>query len=140
MIPQAKIDAIKESASLLEIAAEHTKLKRRGTSHVGLCPFHAERTPSFTVSNRDEREFFHCFGYGAGGDVIAFENLVHGRIELFHVRAFGDARGRAAFPVQRRSVRPFIAAHRGHGHDLVLLGLLANEFLLVTFGLHIAQF
>lgn len=87
VIPQSKIDAIKESVSLLEIAAEHTKLKRRGTSHVGLCPFHAERTPSFTVSQRDERVFFHCFGCGAGGDVIAFVQKVENVGFEFAVRA-----------------------------------------------------
>jgi DNA primase catalytic core len=45
-------------------------LRRRGRSAVGLCPFHAEKTPSFTVS--DERAFFHCFGCGEHGDVFAF--------------------------------------------------------------------
>lgn len=93
MIPQAKIDAIKESVSLLEIAAEHTKLKRRGTSHVGLCPFHAERTPSFAVSNRDEREFFHCFGCGAGGDVIAFVQKIENVGFEFAVRTLAKRAG-----------------------------------------------
>lgn len=93
MIPQAKIDTIKESVSLLEIAAEHANLKRRGTSHVGLCPFHAERTPSFTVSKRDDREFFHCFGCGAGGDVIAFVQKVENVGFEFAVRTLAKRAG-----------------------------------------------
>src|SRR5207302_1405035 len=51
------------------------KLVRRGSEFVGLCPFHPERTPSFTVA--DDKQFFHCFGCGAHGDVFAFLMLVH---------------------------------------------------------------
>lgn len=72
MIPQAKIEAIKESVSLHDVVSESVRLKRRGEGYVGLCPFHAERTPSFSVGKKDDREFFRCFGCGAGGDVIEF--------------------------------------------------------------------
>jgi len=67
-ISEATVDAIRDRAQILEIVGEVVALQRRGTSHVGLCPFHAERSPSFYV--RDQR--YHCFGCGANGDSITF--------------------------------------------------------------------
>src|SRR5207247_2436589 len=64
------IRAVRERASLSEVISDVVALRRRGRSAVGLCPFHAEKTPSFTVS--EERGFFHCFGCGEHGDVFAF--------------------------------------------------------------------
>ena len=93
MISQNKIDAIKEATSLLDLAGEHVRLKRRGTSHVGLCPFHAERTPSFSVGKKDEREFFHCFGCGVGGDVIAFVQKIESVGFEFAVRTLAKRAG-----------------------------------------------
>ena len=61
---------VRERASLTEVVADTVALRRRGRSAVGLCPFHAEKTPSFTVS--EERGFFHCFGCGEHGDVFSF--------------------------------------------------------------------
>lgn len=93
VISQNKIDAIKEAVSLLDLVSEHVRLKRRGTSHVGLCPFHAERTPSFNVGKRDEREFFHCFGCGVGGDVIAFVQKIENVGFEFAVRTLAKRAG-----------------------------------------------
>lgn len=70
-------EKIKQVANIAEIASAYTTLKRRGKKLVGLCPFHAERTPSFTVD--EEKQLYHCFGCGAGGDVFSLimekENL-----------------------------------------------------------------
>ena len=64
------IRTVRERASLSEVVSDVVALRRRGRSAVALCPFHAEKTPSFTVS--EERGFFHCFGCGEHGDVFAF--------------------------------------------------------------------
>ncbi len=64
------IRTVRERASLSEVVSDVIALRRRGRSAVGLCPFHAEKTPSFTVSK--ERGFFHCFGCGEHGDVFGF--------------------------------------------------------------------
>ena len=64
------IREVRERASLIEVVSDVVTLRRRGRSAVGLCPFHAEKTPSFSVS--EERGFFHCFGCGEHGDVFAF--------------------------------------------------------------------
>lgn len=93
MIAQDKIEAIKESVSLHDVVSESVRLKRRGEGYVGLCPFHAERTPSFTVSKRDEHEFFHCFGCGVGGDVISFVQKVENVGFEFAVRTLAKRAG-----------------------------------------------
>jgi DNA primase len=70
-------EKIKQVASIVEIASQYTTLKKRGKKWVGLCPFHSEKTPSFTVD--EEKQLFHCFGCGAGGDLFSLimekENL-----------------------------------------------------------------
>ncbi len=71
------IDQIRQSANIVEIASQYTKLQRRGNRHVGLCPFHSEKTPSFYLD--DDKQLYHCFGCGAGGDIFTLimekENL-----------------------------------------------------------------
>jgi len=71
------VDQIRQTASIVEIASQYTTLRRRGNKHVGLCPFHSEKAPSFTVD--DEKQLYHCFGCGAGGDIFTLvmerENL-----------------------------------------------------------------
>jgi len=64
------IEKIKEAADILDIVGEVVNLRRAGRYYAGLCPFHAEKTPSFFVD--PHRQLFHCFGCGAGGDVIKF--------------------------------------------------------------------
>ncbi len=66
---------IKEVANIVDVIAEHVNLKRSGRNYIGLCPFHEDRKPSFTVN--EERQIFHCFGCGTGGDVIAFYMKFH---------------------------------------------------------------
>ncbi len=71
--PQAFIDEVRSAADIVTVISDYVSLRKAGTSYKGLCPFHAEKTPSFNV-NRD-RGFFHCFGCGAGGDVFKFMEL-----------------------------------------------------------------
>jgi DNA primase len=69
-IPDETLQAIRERVSLVEVVSGYVALKKTGRNHVGLCPFHSEKTPSFTVN--EERGLFHCFGCGAGGTVFTF--------------------------------------------------------------------
>jgi DNA primase len=77
LIPESTLTEIRDRANVVEVVGAHVGLKRVGRNHVGLCPFHAEKSPSFTVN--EERGIFHCFGCGAGGNVFTFlmkmENL-----------------------------------------------------------------
>ena len=61
---------IKSKLSVLEVVGETVQLKRAGTAYKGLCPFHAEKTPSFIVN--PDRETWRCFGCGEGGDIFTF--------------------------------------------------------------------
>jgi DNA primase len=61
---------LRSAADIVEVIGDHTRLKKAGRSWKGLCPFHNERTPSFTVDR--DKGLYHCFGCGAGGDVIHF--------------------------------------------------------------------
>jgi len=62
------VEQIKQRASIVEIASQYTSLKKRGSRFIGLCPFHSEKTPSFTVD--EDKQLYHCFGCGAGGDIF----------------------------------------------------------------------
>jgi DNA primase len=70
LIPDGIIDQIRSQIDIVDIVGQFVELKKRGRNWVGLCPFHAERTPSFTVSM--EKGFFKCFGCGKAGDVYSF--------------------------------------------------------------------
>lgn len=69
-IPDTKIDEIREATDIVEVISQYVTLKKRGKSFLGLCPFHTEKTPSFSVD--PVRGFYHCFGCGAGGNVFTF--------------------------------------------------------------------
>lgn len=75
--PQSFIEEVKYRNKIDDVIASYVNLRRAGSNYQGLCPFHSEKTPSFTVFPNTET--FHCFGCGAGGDVISFvmraENL-----------------------------------------------------------------
>jgi DNA primase len=68
--PPAFLDELRARLALSSVVARRVRLQRRGREQLGLCPFHNEKTPSFTVN--DDKAFFHCFGCGAHGDVIGF--------------------------------------------------------------------
>lgn len=73
MIADEKISEIRERSSIVEVISDHLTLRKVGRNYVGICPFHAEKTPSFTVN--EEKGIFHCFGCGVGGNVFNF--LMH---------------------------------------------------------------
>lgn len=65
-----QIDEIKRSINILDVIGDYVELHRAGKGYKALCPFHVEKTPSFYVM--PDRQFYHCFGCGKGGDVISF--------------------------------------------------------------------
>jgi DNA primase len=82
LYPAQFIEDLKLHADIVVVIQDYVSLKKSGASYKGLCPFHAEKTPSFNV-NRD-KGFFHCYGCNAGGDVIKF-------LELHEKIGFQDA-------------------------------------------------
>ncbi len=87
------VEEIRHAANIVEIASQFTTLRKRGRKHVGLCPFHLEKDPSFTVD--EEKQLFHCFGCGAGGDVftlimekenLSFPEALRYLAEKYHIK------------------------------------------------------
>lgn len=70
LISTESLERVKQAADIVEVVSAHTDLRRQGARWVGLCPFHEERTPSFSVDSQEK--LYHCFGCGAGGDTIKF--------------------------------------------------------------------
>jgi DNA primase len=70
LISPESLDRVKQAADIVEVISAHTDLRRAGARYTGLCPFHDERTPSFSVDAQEK--LYHCFGCGVGGDVIKF--------------------------------------------------------------------
>jgi len=69
-IPEETINRIRDTADILDVVSSYVQLKRRGRNWFGLCPFHQEKTPSFSVNQ--QKQIFHCFGCGRGGNAITF--------------------------------------------------------------------
>ncbi|MFN3476659.1 MAG: DNA primase, partial [Candidatus Methylomirabilales bacterium] len=69
-IPDEIVERVIASSDIVEVIGSFVPLKKTGRSYKALCPFHAEKTPSFVVN--PERQIFHCFGCGEGGDVVSF--------------------------------------------------------------------
>lgn len=69
-IPESKIEEIRSAADIVDVVSEFVQLRKRGKNFIGLCPFHSEKTPSFTVS--EDKQIYHCFGCHNGGNVFKF--------------------------------------------------------------------
>jgi DNA primase len=70
LIPQSKIDEILQAATIEDVVGDYVRLKRRGANLTGLCPFHNEKTPSFSVS--PAKGIYKCFGCGKAGNSVNF--------------------------------------------------------------------
>jgi len=75
-IPDEKISEILHATDIVDIVSESVILKKSGQNYFGLCPFHSEKTPSFSVN--PAKQIFHCFGCGTGGDALAYVMKYHG--------------------------------------------------------------
>ncbi len=90
-IPETTIDEIRNATDIVEVIGAYARLKKRGKNYIGLCPFHQEKTPSFTVSA--EKQMFHCFGCGVGGNVFTFL-MEHDKLSFIEaVRTLADRAG-----------------------------------------------
>ncbi|MGX6442783.1 DNA primase [Neobacillus sp. K501] len=69
-IAEEKIDQIRQNVDIVELISDYVQLKKQGRNYFGLCPFHGENSPSFSVS--PDKQIYHCFGCGAGGNVFSF--------------------------------------------------------------------
>jgi DNA primase len=94
------ISRVRDSVDIVDLVSGYVSLKKTGKNHTGLCPFHAEKTPSFSVN--PDKQIFHCFGCGAGGDVFKFIELQEGLNFPDAVRALAGRAG-ISLPTDSRS-------------------------------------
>ena len=97
-IPQETLDHIQERVDIVELIGAHLRLSRAGRNFRALCPFHREKTPSFMVS--PEKQIFHCFGCGEGGDVFRYVMKTERVDFLDAVRSLAE---KAGVPLPERS-------------------------------------
>ncbi|MET0506579.1 MAG: DNA primase [Burkholderiaceae bacterium] len=100
MIPQGFIQDLLARVDIVDVVGRSVKLKKSGSNWQGLCPFHTEKSPSFTVSA--VKQFYHCFGCGAHGNVIGFLMEIGG---LSYVEAIGELAGQMGLTVPQEPRR-----------------------------------
>lgn len=76
LIPQETIENIRKQTNIVDVIGQYVQLKKSGKNYLGLCPFHNEKTPSFSVA--EDKQIFHCFGCGKGGNVFSFVQEIEG--------------------------------------------------------------
>ena len=113
LISPESVERVKQAADIVEVISAHTDLRRQGARWVGLCPFHEERTPSFSVDAQEK--LYHCFGCGVGGDVIKFVEEKDG---LGFAEAVETLADRYGVELEREQEDPRAEARRAHRRRL----------------------
>jgi DNA primase len=113
LISPDSVERVKQAADIVEVISVHTDLRRQGARYVGLCPFHEERTPSFSVEPQEK--LYHCFGCGVGGDVIKFVEEKEGLGFAEAVEMLADRYG---VELEREQEDPRAEARRQHRRRL----------------------
>jgi DNA primase len=116
-------EAIKAAVDIVELVGQYVKLKRAGQNHVGLCPFHSEKAPSFSVSAA--KQMFHCFGCKKGGDIFAFWMEYHGAT---FPEAVKDLAERYQISLPERQMTPSRIKEKAAKESLIELNELATRF------------
>ncbi|NLO27580.1 MAG: DNA primase [Actinobacteria bacterium] len=115
-IKDASVQAVLAAAGIVDVISGYTSLRKRGATYTGLCPFHQEKTPSFTVSA--EKGLYYCFGCGEGGDVVRFLERAE---NLSFVEAIEQLGERFGVPVEFEAGAGPDAARKDRESRLLLL-------------------
>lgn len=121
MISDEKKEEVRAAADLVEVVGDHVRLKRSGSGFVGLCPFHEEKTPSFSVTPR--LGIYKCFGCGASGDIFRFVMEMEGVGFLEAVRTLADRYGVHLPEEESAEPDPEFREREGVYHALRFAGL-----------------
>jgi len=122
-ISEEKITEIKNQADILDIVSESVLMKKAGRNYVGLCPFHSEKTPSFTVS--PDKQIFYCFGCGEGGNVFSFLMKMEG---LTFPETARQLAKRYGIDIPSQSLTPDQKQRMGEKERLLAINRMAAEF------------
>ena len=120
---QSAKEEIKRAADIVELIGEFVQLKRAGQNHLGLCPFHSEKDPSFTVS--PSKQMFHCFGCKKGGDVFAFWMEYH---KVSFPQAMRDLAERFQISLPERELTPSEKGKMAFKESLFKINEAAAEY------------
>jgi DNA primase len=123
MIPQETIQQIQNRIDIIEIVGSFIKLKKRGSNYLGLCPFHNEKTPSFTVS--PAKEIYKCFGCGRSGNTISF---VMEHEKYSYVEALKWLAARYNIEIEEAYRNPEQKLQQQTADSLFILNKFAQEF------------
>jgi DNA primase len=115
-IKDASVEAVKQAADIVALVEARTRLRKVGGRYTGLCPFHDEKTPSFSVS--PDRGTYHCFGCGAGGDAISFVEETEGVDFVGAIEWLGE---RFHVPLEYEEISPEVDARRRRRERLYAL-------------------
>ena len=127
MIPEEVISDIMHATDIVQVASETVQLKKTGSNFAGLCPFHSEKTPSFTVS--PIKQIYYCFGCGAGGSVFNFLMKRDGLTFPEAVRTLGS---RCGIEVPERTMTPEEKEKVGAREKIFLANRLGADFFSST--------
>ncbi|CAH0249403.1 DNA primase [Peribacillus simplex] len=120
-IEDEKINQIREAVDIVDLIGEYVQLKKQGRNYFGLCPFHGENSPSFSVST--EKQIFHCFGCGAGGNIFTFLMDIEGYSFVESAKVLAE-KGNVPLDVEinkdsKRSNMPAGSQQMVEAHDLL---------------------
>jgi len=143
LIPEDTITEVRERTDIVQVIGQYVELKRSGANFMGLCPFHDEKTPSFSVNK--QKQFYHCFGCHESGDAISFLMKLEGRT---FIEVVEDLAGRANVEIKLQDVSPARAreaarrkSERQQGLDLnVKVAELYRKLLLGNGGQQARQY
>ncbi len=122
-IGEDKIQEIRERIDIVELVSSYLPLKRSGANHLGLCPFHSEKTPSFNVNA--PRQIFHCFGCGVGGDAFSFVMRMEGLSFPEAIRRLAE---RAGVEIEEEQLTPAEEQQRQERDRLLRVSEVAAAF------------
>jgi DNA primase len=108
-IPEEVVEQVRHSVDIVDVISEYVQLKKQGRNYFGLCPFHGENTPSFSVS--PDKQIFHCFGCGAGGNALSFVMQIEG---VSFVQAVEKLAGKTGINVQSYITDASVASESNH--------------------------
>lgn len=123
MIDQHTVDKILAAADIVEVVKEYVTLRKRGVNYLGLCPFHNEKTPSFTVSQA--KGIFKCFGCGKGGNVV---NFIMEHERLNYVEALKFLAKKYHIEIEEKEVTPEEIEKRDERESLMVINSYAQRY------------
>jgi DNA primase len=122
-IPESKIEEIRQRSDIVGLISEYVALKKAGRNHLGSCPFHKEKTPSFTVNS--EKQIFYCFGCGQGGNVFSFLMKIN---NMTFPEAVRHLAAKLGIPIPRTFSDEEERRRAGRKEELYRINTLARDY------------